>query len=156
MKLKLLLSFLHIGRRNLEQWRTELENIVSVALQDSEPWVSMLADLLTAFPSTGQLNADVTGEGRKIYTDLMADLKKTLKKHGDQSDLVLPLECHFLNKNAFISVVGHQPQVSLERVILQSPNSTTLLANEAFRFKAKTKSGCIKGRFNAEISGGRQ
>ena len=113
MKLKLLLSFLHIGRRNLEQWRTELENIVSVALQDSEPWVSMLADLLTAFPATGQLNADVTGEGRKIYTDLMADLKKTLKKHGDQSDLVLPLECHFLNKNAFISVVGHQPQVGI-------------------------------------------
>ena len=89
MKLKLLLSFLHIGRRNLEQWRTELENIVSVALQDSEPWVSMLADLLTAFPATGQLNADVTGEGRKIYTDLMADLKKTLKKHGDQSDLMM-------------------------------------------------------------------
>ena len=79
----------------------------------------MLADLLAAFPATGQLNADVTGEGRKIYTDLMADLKKTLKKHGDQSDLVLPLECHFLNKNAFISVVGHQPQVCirLERAL---------------------------------------
>ena len=37
-----------------------------------------------------------------------------------------------------------------------SYNSTSLSANEAFRFKAKTKSGCIKGRLNAEISGGRQ
>jgi len=129
VKLKLLLSFLHIGRRNLEQWRTELEKIVSVALQDSEPWVSMLADLLTAFPATGQLNAEVSGDGRKIYTDLMADLKKTLKKHGDQSDLVLPLECHFLNKNAFISVVGHQPQPTKHFGLKRKPKAAALKAD---------------------------
>jgi hypothetical protein len=41
----------------------------------------------------------------------IADLKKTLKKHGEQKDTVLPLEMSYLNKNAFISVVGHQPQV---------------------------------------------
>ena len=146
MKLKLLLSFLHIGRRNLEQWRTELENIVSVALQDSEPWVSMLADLLTAFPATGQLNADVTGEGRKIYTDLMADLKKTLKKHGDQSDLVLPLECHFLNKNAFISVVGHQPQVGirLEKLLSRPLNLHHFQPTKHFGLKRKPKAAALK------------
>ena len=129
VKLKLLLSFLHIGRRNLEQWRTELEDILEVALQDSEPWVSMLADLLLTFPSSGQLNAEVRGEGRKIYTDLMADLKKTLKKHGDQSDLVLPLECHFLNKNAFISVVGHQPQPSKHFSLKRKPKAAALKAD---------------------------
>ena len=113
-----------------------------MALQDSEPWVSMLADLLTAFPATGQLNAEVSGDGRKIYTDLMADLKKTLKKHGDQSDLVLPLECHFLNKNAFISVVGHQPQVgiiyytNLPYYLLTS--HYIHLANKAFWFEEET------------------
>ena len=42
---------------------------------------------------------------------ILADLKKTLKKHGEQKDSVLPLEMSYLNKNAFISVVGHQPQV---------------------------------------------
>ena len=145
MKLKLLLSFLHIGRRNLEQWRTELENIVSVALQDSEPWVSMLADLLTAFPATGQLNADVTGEGRKIYTDLMADLKKTLKKHGDQSDLVLPLECHFLNKNAFISVVGHQPQVGCYLIVFYSHLTPhNFQPTKHFGLKRKPKAAALK------------
>ena len=39
VKLKLLLSFFHIPRRNLEQWRRELENILVVARDDSEPWV---------------------------------------------------------------------------------------------------------------------
>ena len=129
VKLKLLLSFLHIGRRNLEQWRTELEDILDVALQDSEPWVSMLADLLSSFPSSGQLNAEVRGDGRKIYMDLMADLKKTLKKHGDQSDLVLPLECHFLNKNAFISVVGHQPQPTKHFSLKMKPKAAALKAD---------------------------
>ena len=113
----------------MEQWKSELEDILEVALQDSEPWVSMLADLLTTFPSTGQLNHDVRGEGRKIYMDLMADLKKTLKKHGDQSDLVLPLECHFLNKNAFISVVGHQPQPTKHFSLKRKPKAAALKAD---------------------------
>ena len=129
VKLKLLLSFLHIGRRNLETWKTELEDILDVALQDSEPWVSMLADLLSSFPSSGQLNHDARGEGRKIYLDLMTDLKKTLKKHGDQSDLVLPLECHFLNKNAFISVVGHQPQPTKHFSLKRKPKAAALKAD---------------------------
>ena len=64
--------------------------------------------------SLGQLNPDViVPEGnRKIYMDLLSDLKKkVVKKHGEPNDIILPLECHYLNKNAFISVVGHQPQV---------------------------------------------
>jgi len=131
VKLKLLLSFVHIGRRNLEQWRVGLEAILEVGLQDSEPWVSMLADLLRTFPSTGQLNTEVASPdiNRKIYTDLLAELKKTLKKQGEQSDSVLPLECHFLNKNAFISVVGHQPQPSKHFSLKRKPKAAALKAD---------------------------
>ena len=53
VKLKLLLSFFHIPRRNLEQWRRELENILTVAKDDSEPWVCMLAELMKTFPGKG-------------------------------------------------------------------------------------------------------
>ena len=142
VKLKLLLSFLHIGRRNLEQWRRELEAILAVALEDSEPWVSMLADLLGTFPSTGQLNTEVSTpeSNRKIYTDLLTELRKTLKKHGDQNDAVLPLECHFLNKNAFISVVGHQPQPSKHFSLKRKPKAAALKAELMARsLEAATK-----------------
>ena len=54
VKLKLLLSFFHISRRNLELWRAQLETILEVALRDSEPWVSMLAELMKTFPATGK------------------------------------------------------------------------------------------------------
>jgi len=131
VKLKLLLSFLHIGRRNLEQWRSGLEAILEVGLHDSEPWVSMLADLMRTFPSTGQLNTEVSSPdtNRKIYMDLLSELRKTLKKHGDQTDSVLPLECHFLNKNAFISVVGHQPQPSKHFSLKRKPKAAALKAD---------------------------
>jgi len=131
VKLKLLLSFLHIGRRNLELWRSGLEAILEVGLHDSEPWVSMLADLMRTFPSTGQLNTEVSAPdtNRKIYMDLLSELRKTLKKHGDQTDSVLPLECHFLNKNAFISVVGHQPQPAKHFSIKRKPKAAALKAD---------------------------
>jgi hypothetical protein len=56
-----------------------------------------------------------------IASSTSADLKKTLKKHGDQKDSVLPLEMSYLNKNAFISVVGHQPQVIFKKLIFFVP-----------------------------------
>jgi negative elongation factor A len=50
-----LLSLFHIGRRNLEAWKTQLDGILSVAKEDSEPWVCMLAELIKTFPETGKL-----------------------------------------------------------------------------------------------------
>jgi len=132
VKLKLLLSFFHISRRNLELWRTQLETILEVALRDSEPWVSMLAELMKTYPSTGQLNCEVVvpESNRKIYLDILTDLKKrVVKKHGEQSDIILPLECHFLNKNAFISVVGHQPQPTKHFHLKRKPKAAALKAD---------------------------
>jgi len=131
VKLKLLLSFFHIQRRNLEIWRPQLEAILETGQRDSDPWVAMLAELLYPFPATGQLNSDVASHepNRKIYMDLLADLRKTLKKHGDQNDSVLPLECHYLNKNAFISVVGHQPQPTKHFSLKRKPKAAALKAD---------------------------
>jgi len=132
VKLKLLLSFFHISRRNLELWRAQLETILEVALKDSEPWVSMLAELMKSYPCTGQLNPDVAAPeaNRKIYMDLLTDLKKkVVKKHGEPNDIILPLECHFLNKNAFISVVGHQPQPSKHFHLKRKPKAAALKAD---------------------------
>ncbi|PSN51271.1 Negative elongation factor A [Blattella germanica] len=78
VKLKLLLSFFHIPRRNVEEWHTELEEILEVAQVDSEQWVSMLAEIMKTLPSTGSLNTDIgfVDENRRIFSDLVNDLKK--------------------------------------------------------------------------------
>lgn len=137
VKLKLLLSFFHIPRRNLEQWRRELEGILIVAKDDSEPWVCMLAELMKSYPESGQLSNDVSlpDGNRKIFNDLLSDLKKALKKssvllsEGSRKEhYVLPLECHYLNKNAFMSVVGHQPQAIKHFTLRRKPKAAALRA----------------------------
>ncbi|XP_063992753.1 negative elongation factor A-like [Diachasmimorpha longicaudata] len=128
VKLKLLLSFFHIPRRNVEEWRAELEEIIEVASLDSELWVSMLAEAMKTFPSTGSLNTDISDldEHRPIFGELVNDLRKLLKKQHDPA--MLPLECHYLNKTALISVVGQQPAPTKHFTLKRKPKSTVLRA----------------------------
>jgi len=130
VKLKLLLSLFHIPRRNLEAWKSQLDGILAVAKEDSEPWVCMLAELIKTFPETGQLCSDVMvpESNRKIFFDLLSDLKKGLKRSADKQSLVLPLECHYLNKNAFLSVVGSQPQTAKHFSLRRKPKAAALRA----------------------------
>ena len=79
---------------------------------------------------SGQLNSDVSipETNRKIFSDLLTDLKKSLKKSSERRDIVLPLECHYLNKNAFLSVVGHQPQTTKHFSLRRKPKAAALRA----------------------------
>ncbi|XP_030749942.1 negative elongation factor A isoform X2 [Sitophilus oryzae] len=129
VKLKLLLSFFHVPRRNLEEWKLELEQILDVALQDSELWVAMIADALKTYPSTGSLNTEITDvdEVRSIFSDLLSDLRKHVRKQNEHT--ILPMECHYLNKNALISVVGHKPEPIKHFTIKKKPKSALLRAD---------------------------
>ncbi|XP_001601394.2 negative elongation factor A [Nasonia vitripennis] len=126
VKLKLLLSFFHIPRRNVEEWRVELEEIIEVASLDSELWVSMLSEAMKTFPSTGSLNTDISDldEHRPIFGDLVNDLRKLLKKQNDPA--MLPLECHYLNKTALTSVVGNLPSPTKHFTLKRKPKSAAL------------------------------
>ncbi|XP_064480636.1 negative elongation factor A-like isoform X2 [Ornithodoros turicata] len=125
VKLKLLLSFLHIPRRNVEEWKVELEEILEVASVDSDQWVSMLAELLRTFPNTGMLNFTIE-ENSSVFVDLCNDLRKLVKKHGDKN--ILPLECMYLNKHALTALVGQLPQPVKHFALKRKPKSAALRA----------------------------
>lgn len=125
VKLKLLLSFLHIPRRNVEEWKIELEEILEVASADSDQWVSMLAELLRTFPNTGMLNFNIE-ENSGVFVDLCNDLRKLVKKHGDKN--ILPLECLYLNKHALTALVGQLPQPVKHFALKRKPKSAALRA----------------------------
>lgn len=126
VKLKLLLSFFHIPRRNVEEWKNELEEIIEVAAVDSDLWVAMLAEVLKTFPSTGTLNTEITefDETRPIFSDMLGELKKAQMKYSDLG--LLPLECLYLNKNALTSVVGQQPNPVKHFTLKRKPKSVAL------------------------------
>ncbi|KAL1422569.1 hypothetical protein MTO96_021977 [Rhipicephalus appendiculatus] len=125
VKLKLLLSFLHIPRRNVEEWKTELEDILEVASADSDQWVSMLAELLRSFPGSGTLNFNIE-ENSGVFVDLCNDLRKLVKKHADKN--ILPLECLYLNKHALTALVGQLPQPVKHFALKRKPKSAALRA----------------------------
>ncbi|KPJ19142.1 Negative elongation factor A [Papilio machaon] len=126
VKLKLLLSFFHIPRRNVEEWRNELEEIIEVAAVDSDLWVAMLAEVLKTFPATGTLNTEIAefDETRPIFSDMIGELRRELAKHSDLN--LLPLECLYLNKNALVSVVGQQPNPVKHFTLKRKPKSVAL------------------------------
>ena len=65
---------------------------------------------------------------KKIFHDLLTDLKKGLKKNAEKQHLVLPLECHYLNKNAFLEVVGPPPQNVKHFTLRRKPKAAALKA----------------------------
>lgn len=57
------------------QWKVELEEILEIALEDSDQWVSMVAELLKKYPMNGTINFDIQ-ENSTVFTDLVSELKK--------------------------------------------------------------------------------
>ena len=59
------------------QWQTEVEEVLATAAQDSDQWVSVLAEMMQTFPATGSLNTDISkaGENQEIFADLIDELQ---------------------------------------------------------------------------------
>lgn len=127
VKLKLLLSTIHIAKRNVEEWRNELEDILDIAVaDDSDRWVSTIAELLRNYPSDFQINLNIE-ENTAVFNDLVAELKNTLDE-TDSDNAMLPLECLYLNKNAMTALFGPQPLPEKHFTLIRKPKSAAIRA----------------------------
>ncbi|KAF2358514.1 hypothetical protein FHG87_010730 [Trinorchestia longiramus] len=129
VKLKLLLSFFHIPKRNVEEWRTELEEIIEVAIVDSDSWVAMIAEIIKTYPSMGALNLDIReqGDNQRIVQDLAAELRRVVKKHNEAG--LLPMECSYLNRSAFLVAAPQQPGPTKHFNLKRKPKAAQLRAD---------------------------
>ncbi|KAK3589429.1 hypothetical protein CHS0354_020758 [Potamilus streckersoni] len=125
VKVKLMLSFLHIPRRNVDMWKVDLEKILSMAINDTDQWVSMVGEILRPYPATGSLNLELE-DNNNTFAEVLSDLRKLVKKTADVR--MLPMECQFLNKTAMIATTGQQPQPIKHFALKRKPKSATLRA----------------------------
>ncbi|KAK0051276.1 negative elongation factor A [Biomphalaria pfeifferi] len=126
VKVKLLLSFLHIPRRNVEQWQSDLEEIISLGTNDPDPWVATIGEIMREFPSTGALLL-VEQDNRSDSNMLVClDEIKLLAKNSTVS--MMPLECQYLNKAALTAAAGHIPEASKHFTVKRKPKSAALRA----------------------------
>lgn len=149
VKLKLLLSIIHIAKRNVEEWRNELEDILDIAIIDDsgQRWVSTIAELLKNYPSIFQINLNIE-ENTPVFNDLVLELKSTL----DEIEIdcaMLPLECLYLNKNAMTALFGPQPLPEKHFTLIRKPKSAAIRAelmqrsNDALSGKSITSTPSI-------------
>ncbi|XP_071522827.1 negative elongation factor A isoform X2 [Panulirus ornatus] len=110
------------------EWRSELEEILEVAVVDSEPWVAMLAEIMRTCPSSGNLNLDIREppENQRITHDLITELRKLVKKHSELG--LLPMECNYLNRNAFMAAAGSQAPLTKHFALKRKPKAAALRA----------------------------
>lgn len=114
------------------QWRTELDEILEMALEDSDQWVSTVAELLKSYPTSFQVNMNIQ-QNLSVFTELVSELRKIVKKHADKN--ILPLECLYLNRNALTSQVGSVP-----------------VPTKHFTLKRKSKSAALRAELLAKSS----
>lgn len=105
-----------------------MDEILEVAAQDQELWVSMLSESMKTYPPTGSLNTEMNdydhNESRPIFADMVTELKRLVNKTNDLR--MLPLECQYLNKPALTALVGNQPTPLRHFVLKRKPKSTIL------------------------------
>lgn len=104
-----------------------MDEILEVAAQDPELWVSMLSESMKTYPATGSLNTEISDydhESRPIFTDMVTELKRLVNKANDLR--ALPLECQYLNKPALTALVGNQPTPVRHFVLKRKPKSSNL------------------------------
>lgn len=57
------------------QFKTEMEEILQVAQDDTDQWVAMIGDILKTYPATGSLNSDVES-CHTFFHEVVNDLRK--------------------------------------------------------------------------------
>jgi negative elongation factor A len=97
VKVKLLLSFIHIPKRNISevneqfacflwhvtsvslQWEALLNDIVELSRKDNvgDQWVAVISEIMKTFPDKSLFNLDLTDQECEGYTDGIQELRKT-------------------------------------------------------------------------------
>lgn len=60
----------------LNQWQEDLNIIIQMAASDTDPWVSMVAEIIRDFPGSGSLNLHLHSTSA-TFAEILTDLRKT-------------------------------------------------------------------------------
>ncbi|BFY97627.1 hypothetical protein BsWGS_00667 [Bradybaena similaris] len=126
VKVKLLLSFIHIPRRSIDQWQAELEEIISLGIADPDPWVSTIGEILREFPATGALL--LVEHDSRSDSNMLVSLEEMKVLAQNSTTCLMPLDCQYLNKASLTAAAGHIPEPSKHFTVKRRPKSAALRA----------------------------
>ncbi|KAK2564825.1 Negative elongation factor A [Acropora cervicornis] len=127
VKVKLLMAFLHLPRRVIEETNGELSEIFEIGSHDEDEWVRVLSEIMKYYPSTGMLNVNLD-QASPVFAEVSEEIMKTVANLPDSGSSFLPLECLYLNKSALVAMVGPQPPLPKHFTLRRKPKSAALRA----------------------------
>lgn len=127
VKVKLLMAFLHLPRRVIEETNAELGEIFEIGSHDEDEWVRVLSEILKYYPSTGMLNVNLD-QVSPVFAEVSQEIMKTVANLPDGGSSFLPLECLYLNRSALVAMVGPQPPLPKHFTLRRKPKSAALRA----------------------------
>lgn len=151
VKVKLLMAFLHLPRRVIEETTAEMSEIFEIGSHDEDEWVRVLSEILKYYPSTGMLNVNLD-EVSPVFAEVTEEIKKTVANLPDCGSSFLPLECLYLNRSALVAMVGPQPAPPKHFTLRRKPKSAALRA-ELTQKASEALSAQKKGLGNPLSSG---
>lgn len=76
VKVKLLMAFLHLPRRVIEETNGELSEIFEIGSHDEDEWVRVLSEIMKYYPSTGMLNVNLD-QASPVFAEVSEEIMKT-------------------------------------------------------------------------------
>lgn len=76
VKVKLLMAFLHLPRRVIEETNGELSEIFEIGSHDEDEWVRVLSEIMKYYPSSGMLNVNLD-QASPVFAEVSEEIMKT-------------------------------------------------------------------------------
>jgi len=76
VKIKLLMAFIHVPRRVIEETSADISETLEIGSQDEDEWVRVLCEILKFYPTTGMLNVHL-----EAASPVFAEVTEQLRNH---------------------------------------------------------------------------
>lgn len=85
VKIKLLMAFLHVPRRVLDETSADISETLEIGSQDEDEWVRVICEILKFYPTSGTLNVHLEGAS-PVFSEVTEQLR-------NQCEFNLNLQC---------------------------------------------------------------
>ncbi|RNA20575.1 negative elongation factor A [Brachionus plicatilis] len=114
VKIKFFLTLLYVPKRNLEEFRLIVQEIIDSTIDNSlDQWVLSIAQFIQSFWEAQCLDTESDYDNLESFKESYLELTKTFEKCMNSEDgnerakYLMPIECEYLSKEARLSILSN-------------------------------------------------
>lgn len=88
VKIKLLMAFLHVPRRVLDETSADISETLEIGSQDEDEWVRVICEILKFYPTSGTLNVHLEGASA-VFSEVTEQLRSQCKLINNRDRFIM-------------------------------------------------------------------